>query len=46
MSVRLRHATALCLFLALGLSGCSGHYRFNDHEYRPLGEPLAVNRGK
>nr|WP_095093017.1 type VI secretion protein [Pseudomonas sp. Irchel 3A5] len=45
MSVRPRHAIALCLFLALGLSGCSGHYRFSDHEYRPLGEPLAVNRG-
>lgn len=46
MSVRSWQAIALCLFLAFGLVGCSGHYRFNDHEYRPLGEPLPANRGK
>ena len=46
MSVRPWHNIALCLFFTLGLSGCSGHYRFNDHEYRPLGETLAAEIGK
>ena len=39
-------AVALCLLLLPGLVGCSGHYRFSDNDYRPLGEPMAVNRGK
>ncbi len=36
----------LFLFVIFGLSGCTGHYKFSDNEYRPLGEPLSVNRGK
>lgn len=37
---------ALVLFAAsLALSGCSGNYKFNDDEYRPLGDPLAIKRG-
>ncbi|MBF3202655.1 type VI secretion protein, partial [Pseudomonas aeruginosa] len=24
----------------------SGNYKFNDGDYRPLGDPQAVNRGK
>ena len=31
--------------LALCLTACSGNYKFNDDEYRPLGEPQAVQRG-
>ncbi|MDF5809020.1 type VI secretion protein [Pseudomonas aeruginosa] len=27
-------------------AGCSGNYKFNDGDYRPLGDPQAVNRGK
>lgn len=45
MSVQSLHIITLCLCIALGLSGCSGHYRFSDHEYRALGEPLPLNRG-
>lgn len=46
MSVRLRQAVLVSLIAAIGLSGCAGHYKFNDHEYRPLGDPQTVNRGK
>jgi hypothetical protein len=45
---RLMHrytATAALLALALCLTACSGNYKFNDDEYRPLGEPQAVKRG-
>lgn len=45
-SARSWRAVALCLLLLPGLVGCSGHYRFSDNDYRPLGEPMAVNRGK
>lgn len=30
----------------LGLAGCNGNYKFNDDQYRPLGEPQVVNRGR
>ncbi|HBX53923.1 type VI secretion protein [Pseudomonas sp. UBA2684] len=33
------------VLLALCLSACSGNYKFSDNEYRPLGEPQAVQRG-
>jgi hypothetical protein len=33
------------LALALCLTACSGNYKFNDDQYRPLGEPQAVKRG-
>ncbi len=46
MSARAWRAVALGLLLLPGLVGCSGHYRFSDNDYRPLGEPMAVNRGK
>lgn len=36
---------ALVLLAALCLTACSGNYKFNDDEYRPLGEPQAVKRG-
>jgi|TARA_R100000049_G_C1926582_1_gene70964 hypothetical protein len=36
---------ALVLFIAsLALAGCSGNYKFNDDEYRPLGDPQASTR--
>lgn len=33
------------VLFALCLTGCSGNYKFNDDQYRPLGEPQAVKRG-
>ncbi|MCQ4326863.1 type VI secretion protein [Pseudomonas stutzeri] len=38
-------STAL-LVLALALAGCTGNYKFSDDQYRPLGDPQALNRGK
>ncbi|WP_287030650.1 type VI secretion protein [Pseudomonas sp. UBA6310] len=35
----------LCTLLAMALAGCSGNYRFNDDQYRPLGDPQVTNRG-
>ena len=36
---------ALVLFaVSLALVGCSGNYKFNDDEYRPLGDPQAPAR--
>ncbi len=32
--------------LLLGLTACTGNYKFNDDQYRPLGEPQAINRGR
>ncbi|WP_323164094.1 type VI secretion protein [Pseudomonas atacamensis] len=46
MSVRHWHAVLLTLVFLCGLGGCSGNYKFNDNDYRPLGDPQAVNRGK
>jgi PBP1b-binding outer membrane lipoprotein LpoB len=37
--------TAL-LTLAIFLAGCSGNYKFNDDEYRPLGDPQAAKRSQ
>lgn len=37
---------ALVLLALLGLAGCNGNYKFNDDQYRPLGEPQVVNRGR
>ncbi|NHN77122.1 type VI secretion protein [Azotobacter chroococcum] len=34
------------LVLALSLVGCGGNYRFDDHQYRPLGDPQALERGQ
>lgn len=31
------------LSLVAALAGCTGNYRFNDDEYRLLGEPSVVN---
>lgn len=33
------------LAFVLCLAGCSGNYKFNDQDYRPLGEPQTLNRG-
>lgn len=46
MSFRHWQATVLTLVLFYGLGGCNGNYKFNDDQYRPLGDPQAVNRGK
>jgi hypothetical protein len=40
-----RYYPTTLLALALCLTACSGNYKFNDDEYRPLGEPQAVKRG-
>ncbi|KRW61206.1 hypothetical protein [Pseudomonas sp. TTU2014-080ASC] len=38
---------AITLLTALLLlAGCSGNYKFNDDEYRPLGDPQAVKRSQ
>lgn len=39
-------ACLLVFALLSSLAGCSGNYTFNDSDYRPLGDPQAVNRGK
>lgn len=39
-------AVLLTFLVSLALGGCSGNYKFNDSDYRPLGDPQAVNRGK
>lgn len=31
--------TSIALALALCLAGCSGNYKFDDDQYRPLGDP-------
>ncbi len=46
MPVRHWPAVLLALAVLCGLAGCSGNYKFNDDDYRPLGDPQAVNRGK
>lgn len=33
------------LLLVTALTGCSGNYKFSDDQYRPLGDPQAVQRG-
>ena len=36
----------LTLALLCALGGCKGNYTFTDSDYRPLGDPHAINRGK
>lgn len=45
MSVRFRQVLLVFLIAAFGLSGCAGHYKFSDDEYRALGDPQPLNRG-
>lgn len=33
------------LMLCIALAGCSGNYKFDDGDYRPLGTPQILNRG-
>jgi len=40
-----RYWPAALLALAMTLAGCTGNYKYSDDEYRPLGDPQAVNRG-
>ncbi|WP_447592153.1 type VI secretion protein [Aquipseudomonas campi] len=41
-----QHYSAIALLTALiALAGCTGNYKFNDDQYRPLGDPHAVKRG-
>lgn len=37
---------AALLLLAVSLSACSGNHKFNDADYRPLGDPQSANRGE
>ncbi|WP_434608561.1 type VI secretion protein [Pseudomonas sp. D2-30] len=46
MLVRARPIVLLTFIVLLGLGGCSGNFKFTDRDYRPLGDPQAVNRGK
>lgn len=36
----------LTFVVSFGLCGCGGNYKINDNDYRPLGDPQAINRGK
>lgn len=36
--------TITLLLLTLLLTACSANYKFNDGQYRPLGEPQAEKR--
>ncbi|MAB99122.1 MULTISPECIES: type VI secretion protein [Pseudomonas] len=35
---------AFLLSALLTVGGCSGNFKYNDDEYRPLGEPATLNR--
>ncbi len=39
-----RYCVPVFLGAIFSLSACSGNYKFSDDEYRPLGDPQAVNR--
>tara|TARA_R110002020_G_scaffold120894_6_gene275232 strand:- start:2172 stop:2384 length:213 start_codon:yes stop_codon:yes gene_type:complete len=41
-----RYWPAALLLLVVSLSACSGNHKFNDGEYRPLGDPQSVKRGE
>jgi hypothetical protein len=41
-----RWSLAMLLGLFLTLGGCSGPFKFSDDDYRPLGDPAFINRGK
>ncbi|UCO98898.1 type VI secretion protein [Metapseudomonas lalkuanensis] len=45
MSLLSWRAMALVLAVLSCLAGCGGNYKFNDKDYRPLGDPQTVNRG-
>lgn len=40
-----RYWPAALLLLVVSLSACSGNHKFNDGDYRPLGDPQSVKRG-
>jgi hypothetical protein len=46
MPVRYWQAVLLILVLLYGLAGCSGNYKYNDHTYRPMGNPPPVQHGE
>jgi hypothetical protein len=35
---------AFLISALLTVGGCSGNFKYNDDEYRPLGEPATLNR--
>ena len=41
-----RYYALVSLFAAALLTGCTGNYKFNDDQYRPLGDTQALNRGQ
>lgn len=46
MAIRRWHLLVLITAVLTSLAGCRGNYKFNDGEYRPLGDPEAINRTK
>lgn len=34
----------LAIVVSFGLGGCNGNYKFNDSDYRPLGDPRRQSR--
>jgi len=39
-----RYCTLVLFAASLALAGCSANYKFNDDQYRPLGDPQAPAR--
>lgn len=39
-----RYCALVSLIATLLLTGCAGNYRFNDADYRSLGEPQSAKR--
>jgi len=46
MPVRACQTVLLVFIVLFGLGACSGSYKFDDKDYRPLGDPQAVSRGQ
>ncbi|SOS34433.1 putative membrane protein [Pseudomonas syringae group genomosp. 3] len=46
MSFHCGPALIFTLLALMCVSGCNGHYRFSDDQYRALGSPEPVNRDK
>ncbi|WP_122317221.1 type VI secretion protein [Pseudomonas cichorii] len=46
MSIRCWLSVIFILAVIAVLPGCSGSFKFDDDDYRSLGDPGAINRGK
>lgn len=46
MSLRYWLPAVCVLVFLIFLTGCGGHYKFSDDEYRALGDSDSIRRGK